>query len=308
MFKFRRKAVLAKIEATYGTDATPTGAADAVELMNVDITPIDAELIDRARVKPYLGNDPQLIAAKHVAISFEVPIAAAGAAGTAPPYGPLLRACGLAETINVAVDVAYDPVSDGEESASIYFYHASGLHKLLGCRGAVELQFNARTEPVYRFSLMGLFVSPSQAALPTVDLSNWQPTVPVSNANTPTFTLHGFAAVLEALSLNFGQQAVFVDRVNAERIDLSDRQPSGSVTIETPDLANKDFFAVVEAETVGVMQLVHGVGAGNIVQLDARVQLLNPRFSGADDIAMLELDLHPVPTTAGDDEFGIVVQ
>ena len=38
----RNSAILAKVEGTYGTDSTPTGAANAVLVSNLSINPLDA--------------------------------------------------------------------------------------------------------------------------------------------------------------------------------------------------------------------------------------------------------------------------
>ena len=41
--RFRKLSVLAKIETGYGTDSTPTGAANGVQMKNVTFTPLEAE-------------------------------------------------------------------------------------------------------------------------------------------------------------------------------------------------------------------------------------------------------------------------
>lgn len=98
----RKRTILAKIETTYGTDPTPTGAANAILVRNQKITPQETETASRDVIRPYLGNSEQLPVAIHAMAEFEVEIAGAGAAGTAPAYGPLLRACGFAEFILAA--------------------------------------------------------------------------------------------------------------------------------------------------------------------------------------------------------------
>lgn len=95
----RKRVLLAKIESTYGVDSTPTGAANAIAIHNLNITPQDADFADRDLVRPYIGRSEQLPAAFRAMVDFEVEIAGAGTAGTAPAYGPLLRSCGFAETL-----------------------------------------------------------------------------------------------------------------------------------------------------------------------------------------------------------------
>ena len=107
----RKRLILAKSETTYGTDSTPTGSADAVLVRNLEITPIQADVVSRDLVRPYYGNSDQLLANTRVECTFEVELAASGTAGTAPRYGSILKACGMAETIVATTSVTYAPVS-----------------------------------------------------------------------------------------------------------------------------------------------------------------------------------------------------
>ena len=85
--------------------------------------------------------------------------------------------------------------------------------------------------------------------------------------------------------------------MNSARVPRTDRQTVGSVVIEAPAIGTKDFFTLVDNETLVALQLVHGTVAGNIVQIDApKVQLKNPTYSDSDGIAMLTIQegpLHP---------------
>ena len=58
-------------------------------------------------------------------------------AGTAPPYGDALLACGLAETIVASTSVAYNPVSAAFSSATIECFIDTIKHQMLGARGNV---------------------------------------------------------------------------------------------------------------------------------------------------------------------------
>lgn len=91
----RKRTVLAKIESAYGTDPTPTGAANAVLIKNLTLVPIAASLVGRDLIRPYLGNSEQLLAEKYVTMDFEVEFAGSGCLGRLPGYDALLRACGF---------------------------------------------------------------------------------------------------------------------------------------------------------------------------------------------------------------------
>jgi hypothetical protein len=97
----RRTAILSKIESQYASDASPDGS-DAVLIRNLSVTPIEADVVSRDLIRPYLGNSDQLLAQTRVSLSFEVEMAGSGAAGTAPRFDSLLRACGMAVTTTAA--------------------------------------------------------------------------------------------------------------------------------------------------------------------------------------------------------------
>lgn len=96
----RKKVLLAKIETTYGVDAGDTGALNAILVRNLEVIPLDAEIVNRDLLRPFLGAQDQLIAAQKVQVTCEVELQGAGTAGSAAPYGPMLRGCGLSETLN----------------------------------------------------------------------------------------------------------------------------------------------------------------------------------------------------------------
>jgi hypothetical protein len=93
----RKRLILAKAESPYGTDSSPDGT-DAVLVRTLEITPIEADVVSRDLIRPYLGNSDQLLANTRVSITFEVELAGSGTAATAPRFGSLLKACGMAET------------------------------------------------------------------------------------------------------------------------------------------------------------------------------------------------------------------
>ena len=134
----RKRLILAEIESTYGTDPSPTGA-EAILVRNLEITPLQSETVSRNLVRPYLGQSEQLLAQTRVEITFEVELAGSGTAGTAPAYGPVLRSCGLSETIVATTSVTYAPESSGFESTTIYFFNDGIRHKLTGCRGTLSM-------------------------------------------------------------------------------------------------------------------------------------------------------------------------
>src|SRR5450830_719427 len=97
-FLTRKRAILSKIETTYGVDPTPTAGLDALLMSNLTVSPLEMTLAQRQNIKAYMGNNPNVVAASYSKVSFDIELAGSGTAGTAPAYDELLRACGLSAT------------------------------------------------------------------------------------------------------------------------------------------------------------------------------------------------------------------
>lgn len=93
----RKSLLLIKSESPYGSDANP-GGADALQVRSIDVTPLEADVVSRELIRPWLGNNDQLLANSRVLINFQVELTGSGTAATAPRFGALLKACGMAET------------------------------------------------------------------------------------------------------------------------------------------------------------------------------------------------------------------
>jgi hypothetical protein len=311
MLKFQTKAITAKVEGTYGTDSTPAGATDAVLARNMTVKPLRLLLDRRDFVLPYFGNQGQLVAGKFCEVDFEVELAGGGAAGTAPKYGPLLKGCGLSETINAGVSVVYAPVSPApgaEVSLSIYFYVSGRLHKILGSLGSVAMVLEAGKIPLYRFHFVGLYVLPSDTALPALTLTGWQKPLAVNNANTTPATLFAFAAKFRRMEFDLGNKLAYRNLPNSEAVRFVDRNSSASFAFEGELVAGKDWWTIVNGSTLGAFTATHGTAAGNKVTIAApNVQLLEPSLGAEDDIVMETYPADLTVSTAGNDELSITV-
>jgi len=110
--KSKSKVLLAKIEVTEDTDPTPVGT-DAVLTTGLNVDIYTGNTISRDFDRATLGASEVINTNPHNSLSFDVEMQASSTAGTAPAYGPVLRACGLSETISAGVSVTYAPVSSG---------------------------------------------------------------------------------------------------------------------------------------------------------------------------------------------------
>ena len=312
-FKTRALVALAAMETTYGVDPTPTAVANAIEILQPQLQPFNADEIARERARPAAGFDPVLLAGRNVVLSGQVELSGSGSSGAgiaAPAYGPILRACGLAETLVTTVGqerVEYDPVSAEEESVTIYFFQAGARHRMTGARGTWGLQLSERQLPAFTFSITGLFETVTAAALPSdADWSGFVNAVEMSEPNTQ-FTLGGFAAVMESFTLAANNQVVLRDRANSREVQITDRGPTGQLQIQAPDPATQNYWSTISNETLVALQLIHGTQPGNRVQVDApAVQIHAPSYADSQGTVMLSASLR-FNRVAGDDEFKITV-
>ena len=162
--KWRTKILLAKIETTYGTDAAPTAALNAILATNVVYTPMEGSDVSRDLEQPYLGAQGTIPAELQAKLAFDVELSPSGTAGTAPAWGPLLRACAMAQTISAAVSVTYNPITDSHESLTVYFWIDTTRYVMLGARGNAKLMISAQGIPYIKYEFTSLYVQPAETA------------------------------------------------------------------------------------------------------------------------------------------------
>jgi hypothetical protein len=301
----RNKTLMVKIETTYGVDAVPTGAANAVLCKtDVNVTPLESERVPREVIQAYMGHQQDLPVATRMKIEFDIEAAGAGGAVDLPAaWGPLLRGCGFAQTVNAAVSVSYAPISTAFESLTIYFNQDGVLCKMLGCRGSVSFKMTPRGIPYMHFSFLGLYGGVVDSAMTAQTITAWKAPKPVNKANTPTFTLHGYAGFLYDFNFDMKNDLVYRNMVGREDVIITDRHPDGNAEIEGTLIAEKDWFTIAAAATLGAAQLIHGVGAGNIFQIDhAAAEIGDPSPTNRDGVEGFNLPLRITPTSAGNNE------
>lgn len=304
---YRKRTVLVQTESTYGTDPTPTGS-DAVQVRNLEITPVESEVLTRDLIRPYLGNSPQLIANTRVVVTFEVEYSGSGTAGTAPRYGRLLKACGFSETVVASTSVTYAPVSASFDSVTIYFSLDGVRHIVTGARGTFTINLNANQIPVLSFTMTGQYNAPTDTADPAVTFGNQAAPQIFNDTNTTAFTLFASTAIpLQSCTLDVGNEVVYRELVNSSKeVSIVNRSGSGTLVTEMVSLATKDFFANAVAGTTGAFSIVHGTNAGNIITLATAagaMSLGGPTYSEDAGVVMLNLPYTLVPTSSGNDEF-----
>ena len=303
----RKRVILIETESSYGTDPTPS-ATDVVLVTDLSNTPQSSDVVNRDVVRPYLGSSEQLLANTRVECTFSVELAGSGTAGTAPRYGSALKATGLSETVSSGTSVTYAPVSSSFSSVTIH-YNVDGVrHKVTGCRGSFTISAEVGSIPTIDFTFTGIYNAPTDTALPTVTYGNQATPLIFKNGNTTGFQLLSYAGSLQALTMDLGVSTVYRELVGGTKeVLITDRASNGSVTIEAPTIAQKDYFASALTEgSLGNLQFLHGTTAGNKVQLTStKVDIGDVNYGEMDGVAMLEIPYTLVPSAANN-EFSLV--
>ena len=299
----RKRLILVKKEVTPGTDSSPVGT-DALLVRNLDITPIEADLVSRDLIRPYLGNSPQLLANSRVSLTFQVELAGSGTAGTAPRFGAVLQACGMVEAIVATTSVTYVPTSASFSAATIYFNNDGVLHKATGCRGTFSINAAVGEIPTIDFEFTGIYNAPTDTAAPAATYTAQATPLVFKPGNSSTFSFHGYAGCLQSLSLEMANEVVYRELVGCDKeIMITNRAPAGECMIEAVPVATRNYWTTANDDALGVLTLLHGSTAGNRVTLVApSIDITNPSYGDQDGVQMLNLPYVAIPTAAGNDE------
>jgi len=304
----RKRSILAKAESSYGSDPTPTGSANYVQVIDLNIEPIVSDEVSRDLIRPYMGNYEVIPANTRVNVTFDVEMAGSGSAGTAPKYGAILKACGLSETVVSSTSVTYAPVTTPSDSVTLFVNYDGIRHKVTGARGTFSLNCEVNNIPRISFSLTGIFNAPTDTALPTVTVSNQASPLIFKNGSTSNFAIFGFAAALQSWNLDFNNEVIYRELVGGTKeVLITDRKPSGTAVIESVALSSHNFFTDYTGTSTGTNTWLHGTVAGNKVTVSCpQTDLGQPTYEESDGITMLSLPFMATPTASANNEFSLV--
>lgn len=244
--------ILAKIEVTYNTDPTPVVGTDSVLVQNLSFASEGLRMNDRPAVRANIGQLQRGFGGQLARLSFEVEIKGSGTAGTAPEVGPLLRACGMGETIVAVTSVTYKPISTGHESITFYWFEGGRKrHIITGARGNVSVRLAAGGIAVLAFEFVGHVSVPTDQTQP----------VPVYNSQVPkaalsmAISLGGVTTMIaREWSLDLGNQIIMPPSVAAAdgygQVQIAGRDVGGQIVLDA------ELASVIDVDT----QLTGGTG------------------------------------------------
>lgn len=310
--------LLVKLETTSGTDAAPTNTADAVLYYagsaSFDTKPLFAE---RDVSRGTYGAPDKLLYSRRGEISFEVDLASSGTAGTAPALAPLLKLCGVAETVTASTRVDYTPISTGQQSATVWGYLDGELHKFVYCLGDAEVVYAVGQMPKLKLTINGLLVAdPSAAAVPTPTLTAWKRPPAVGPLATSAVTLGGTysaGAISGGTAYNFmdfslklGNDIQPLSLAASEINAIDDRRSSCEFTLDLTAAAAVSLHADMKAGTQRSVGLVHGTTAGQKSLVFGAFGVITGIERAPQGNKLLQKVTMDLPPSVGNDEWRLV--
>ncbi len=302
------RSLLAKSEASYGTNPTPTGSANYIQVTELNIEPIVSDEVSRDLIRPYMGNYEVIPANTRVNVTFSVEMSGSGSAGTAPKYGAILKACALSETVVSSTSVTYAPVTTPTSSVTLFVNYDGVRHMVTGCRGTFSMNCEVNQIPTISFSLTGIFNAPTDSAAPSPTISNQASPLIFKNGSTSNFAIFGYAAALQSWSLDFNNEVIYRELVGGTKeVIITDRKPAGTLVVEAVALSAHNFFTDYTGTSTGTNTWLHGTVAGNKVTVSCpQSDLGQPTYEDSDGVQMLSLPYYATPTASANNEFSLV--
>lgn len=312
----RRRIIGAKIETTQNTPAAPA-AGDFFWAYDVQVQPL-GEQLERPYVSASLDPYSNLIGKKWMNVKFKADLKGSGTAGTAPPIGPILQACGMTETIVAVTSVTYAPSSvpasssffSPGKSCTLTIHEDGGAvngpkYVVAGAVGNPKLTLEAGKIPYVEFDMLGIYTAVTDAAIPANTPVAGDPPV----MKSATLLLQTYAAIASKLEIDFGN-------VISERTDLNSansilgfqitgRKPTGSADPEMVPVATHDFWGKFMSGNLASSSIVAGASAGNICTITMpKTQYGQPSMADRNGISTLQVPL-VFSRNSGDDWISI---
>ena len=262
-----KEVLLAKVEATYYVDPTPTVALNAILVEDLSWALAGARSIERKPVRSSLGSLKSLYGGTLVSLSFTTEVKGSGAAGTAPEIDALLEGCGFLGTNSPGVSETYAPTSSSTPNKSVgfYYYADATLMKVLGCYGDFTFTMETGSVAKINWTFTGHLTTMTDV---TPGAATYHSTVPPVMIAVTGFTVGGYAAVINALtftpanSVTTPSSLVATDGFGTIRIAARDVQ--GSFDPEHVTVATSPFWTDFKSGTSKLLTTgVIGATAGN---------------------------------------------
>lgn len=300
---FERRAMVAKVESTYGTDSTPTGAADSMLVLEGSIQ-VEADPLARNIDRAYLGSNPFVLVNRRATVTGSIELLGASTVGNAAPIAPILRGCAHAEVLTPATSAVYNPISTAFQSLTIYFEWAGHKFEVTGARGSLDFDLSIDNFGRASFTFTGLIVTSNitEATISGFTLAAFQAPVAIQSSNF-TVSIGGTDLNVQSVQLSQGQPPQIYHGSEAREVSYNDRASTGRIRMFAPDFADFNGWSVANAESSSAIVAAVNGGAGKITTLSiAAAQFQMPQNVNLNGAAGIEIPFVALPSS-GNDEY-----
>jgi len=303
----QRTQIAAKIEGSEGSAET-LAAADAFLAFPSGEPDPKIDMYERNPFRATLSPLQSVPGKRSGKLPFQIELAGSGTAGTAPPWGKLMKGCAFGETIVGGTSVAYAPASAAIPSLTLAAYMDGTIHKIWGARGTLKLALEVGKPGLLNFDFQGADFSHLDGAL----LTGVTYTTVVGPAFLgATFTIDGLAFWVEKVEFDIANVLALRPDPNSvsgyKSVLITGRK--GKITLD-PELilaSSKDIWTMWKNGSVVALNAVLGATPGNIITIGApKFQIQDAKFgerSGNRTVPLTAL----MAMNAGDDEFTITL-
>lgn len=295
--------------AATGTDlvggATTTGSTTTSIILSATGSP-NATTIDYYKgAVIFIGGEARVITAYNQTtktVTITDPLSNAPASG-------LPVAINFADTYAPTSSINWGQTAATSQALTIYFQIDGVRHAMQGARGTYSVDMSAKKIPKIKWSFTGLLVDPAAITDINGTFAGWGVPVATSTQNTRNVSLLSTAIStgIETLTFDIANDVKHRQLIGSESVLITDRKPKAAISFETGTAASvATWFANAKAGLSGGFSFYHGNTPGGCFGFNfPNVQVMNPKYSDSDGVAMISLDLNVMPTLSGtgNDEF-----
>jgi hypothetical protein len=294
----------AKKESTYGT-AVSFAATNCFLVTDVSLNPVATEPKERPNIRGFAGNFPTIPSNTKVEVSFSIELTPSGTAGTKPAYDELLLGAGMVRTDVSSTSNTYAPDStlNNADSLTIGVYIDGSLHRITGARGTFSIALNTSEIPMLNMSYIGIYEDPTATALISPNYAGQIAPIAANSGNTTGFQLHSYAGALMSFNYDHNNALYYSELISGSKSTrITDRKPSGSLTMESVALGTKNYYPIVNSSATGNLIWQHGQTAGNKITFTApTVDLQSISQEDNEGYQMLNIAYRALPSSGNDE-------
>jgi hypothetical protein len=210
----------------------------------------------------------------------------------------------------------FQPISTfgNGSSCTLVAVKDQNVHRIEGFRGSPALAGPLNDYGRFTITGVGRYVTPTAKASEAFVYSHQADPVPVTPRHTRALRFQGFNPCSEGFTFDWGNSTTFRSLIGCDPLArITDRpNPSGSITIENPPVATKNFFTAA-ADNTGASDGPFVVQQGTVATESSIFFCPKAAISGdlsfpdSDGIDMLEIPFTALPkAAAGNDETRLI--